>query len=234
MNKTTRLLPFLSCILAAQAALAGAPPTDVRAWLLETLATRPNVCNDTRLAREVFGPEALPKAPGLVPLLDDEDPKVRRAAVIALGSLGMIDETTAALAVPALTRLLRDKARSELHFDVLHALARIGPRAAAAASTVIELYPQSPLRLRLACCATLGAIGGASDKVVPALLQILASDPLPALRAAAITNLGECGPAAQPAVPTLQKLAAGDDPLLRPLTETALQRITAAPETTAP
>jgi len=101
-------------------------------------------------------------------LLDD-DPKVRALAASGLGRKG--DE--AAVAVPALAKLLEDEAVVP-RANAACALGRIGPKASAAVPALVkamEADPESAVRIRAA--VALGAIGPDASEAIPALEKAL-------------------------------------------------------------
>ena len=101
-------------------------------------------------------------APLLIPLLHDDDPRLRFAAVRALGQIRNAD------AVPHLLPLLGD-ARKELRFAAVEALGQI--RAPAAVRPLVEALRDPDRNLRRAAAEGLGEIG--DPQAVPPLLLAL-------------------------------------------------------------
>lgn len=165
-------------------------------------------------AASALGAIGGPAALGLVPLLNDSNPQVRRGAIYALGEMG----PAALPAVPALVRQLADTDPS-YRGSVAHTLSQIGPMAGPG---VLKLYAESrgetrrlalhavelvqprpvvtlPVLLPLAQapdaesrCAALAALGALRVSHTNALTVYRAAldDPEPPVRAAAASAMG--------------------------------------------
>jgi HEAT repeat protein len=150
-----------------------------------------------RAAVPALGQLGLSAVPALLSALADSDPLVRREAVWALGRLG----PPAAEAVPALMKSLEDP-DGKVRLGAARALGLMGPAAAPATPGLIQvLHDTSHLLPRMAAWA-LSHIGPAA---VPALAAALES-PDPFVRADVLWALADMGPAAQSAVPALIRL----------------------------
>lgn len=147
-----------------------------------------------RAAVPALGQLGLPAVGALVSALSDPDPLVRREAVWALGRLGPL----AAGAVLPLSEALADL-DAKVRQGAARALGQIGPAAEPATLGLIQaLHDTSHLLPRMAAWA-LSQIGPAA---IPALVAALAS-PDPFVRADVIWALADLGPAARSAVPAL-------------------------------
>lgn len=207
-------------------------------------AVRKNVDADNdeaqRAVCDVLG--AIGEAPDvglLLKKLDSDDPLVARAAVAALGRLGMEPQTV----VPALTKLLSSES-VPLRIVTVSALGEFGPAAAPAVDGLVPMLKAKSVPLQSAAADALGRIGAARPDVLTALaLAVTESEPAVANRAAsALTDLGAAavpavtgllshqehrllaveiltgiGPAADRTIPTLLDMLsdAEADPLLR-------------------
>ncbi|MEQ9408650.1 MAG: HEAT repeat domain-containing protein [Fuerstiella sp.] len=176
---------------------------------------------------------AAPLVPLLVATLQDEDERVIRAAVTALGQI----QSDPDLVVPRLQQLL-DSESAAVRADVLGALMQFGALAQPAVPAVLDLLKDQHSIVRAAGARALGRIGSDDAQVVQALVDAV-DDPhggvtiqavnalsqlgpvaVPALvrmtgqprfRDLAISVLGEMGPEAGPAVPALVAFLDSDD-----------------------
>jgi HEAT repeat protein len=130
----------------------------------------------------------------LITQLEDEDPKVRRAAAEVLQGMG----PDASAAVPALARVLRDKdylARGM----AARALGHVGP---AAVPALIDALKDQDKEVRRDAAFALRFLGPQGKEAVPALMAAL-SDGDREVRINAAYALGEVGEDAAPAIPIL-------------------------------
>lgn len=151
--------------------LASERDTDVHATIAEALGT--------------LGPNALPAAPALVRLLDDEHAIVRQNAASALGALG----TRSPLVVPALIHALADRDH-DIRGVAADGLTRIGPAAASAAAPLARIVANDRIGwVRLRATIALGRLRARPDTVLPLLVHVAARDEWSTLRAAAVDAL---------------------------------------------
>jgi HEAT repeat protein len=124
-----------------------------------------------------IGPSA---KPALITALKDDDPVVRSASALTLGSLAHYNGTDIRDAVPALTECLRD-ADADVRCHSAISLGYLGPDAVAAVPGLIPLLedPQvgrqkgSQVFVRAAAARTLGKIGSQAKSALPALRSVL-------------------------------------------------------------
>ncbi|MGE3806225.1 MAG: HEAT repeat domain-containing protein, partial [Gemmataceae bacterium] len=212
-------------------------------------------------ALEVQGEAARAAVPELTRLLEDDE-FVRRDAARALEAIGPGEDSVAALvkafhrdlgqiypnpageslkklgsraksAVPELTAILKQTKDFDA-VGVMEVLAAIGPEAASAVPTLIEVLstptedpgpkgkPVGP-RLRSEAIRTLAKIGPAAAPAVPKLIEMMSQDNN---RAEIAHTLGAIGPEAKVAVPKLLPLLTDKDAEVRAWSAAALIRLT--------
>ena len=178
--------------VAAFAHDAGRSPEAARA-LLEVLGSEAEADVHATIAEALgtLGPNALPAAPALVRLLDDEHEQVRQSAASALGSLG----ARSPLVVPALVHALDDPAH-DVRAAAVDGLAGEGPAAASAASRLARIVSTDRIGwVRLRATLALGSIRAEPDLVIPILVRVAQTEDWPTLRAAAVDALASYSPA---------------------------------------
>jgi HEAT repeat protein len=153
--------------------------TKLPAWLQRLIPSpREEVTFSTgSSALFAIGPSAKPV---LITALKDDEPVVRSASALTLGSLAHYNGTDIRDAVPALTECLRDADANVRGLSTI-ALGYLGPDAAAAIPGLIPLLkdPQigsqkgSQVFVRAAAARTLGKIGPQADTALPALRSVL-------------------------------------------------------------
>lgn len=124
---------------------------------------------------------------GLVSQLSNQNGRARIRAAEALGRLG----ADAALAVPALTRALRDR-EHEMRWSAALALGRIGAPAATATPALVRALDDSSPHVRWTVPGVLVAIRARGELAVPGLTRAL-GDWNPLVRAAAAQALSAFG-----------------------------------------
>jgi HEAT repeat protein len=142
------------------------------------------------------GPRPGHAVPALVEALKDENVRVRRNAVEAIGLIGDRPK----LAVPALIRAMEDKgvvgnenATSVSHSAVI-ALRHFGVEAREAVSALLKYARSNDHSLKGLSIGTLGSIGAEREKVVPLLLDILKDNREMKLWGVAAVALAEFNP----------------------------------------
>jgi HEAT repeat protein len=160
------------------------------------------------LAVITLDPEGRRCLPSLLRALKDEDYQVRGLGATALGRLDPIPIE----ALPELARVFRDeKVLTEDYGSDWHpigcvaaALSNMGPRAAPALPTLLDVLQRGDIERRRLAAKALGAIGPAAKAAVPTLRSLVEDARAdPQLRAQVIHALGRIGPAAGRAVPAL-------------------------------
>ncbi|QDT42021.1 putative phycocyanin operon protein Z [Gimesia alba] len=118
-------------------------------------------------------PETVKAAlPGLIKVLSDENPLVRREAANAISLTGPLGEP----AVAALTEALKKEENPRVTMELISALAEIGPKAAASAVPLITPYLSSGDReLRMIATYALARFGAASKSAIPSLEKELSA-----------------------------------------------------------
>lgn len=174
-----------------------------------------------------MGPAAAPATPQLVQLIEDKNPNVAHAAVLALAAIG----PPAKEAVPALTQALQQHRDADADAtDYAFALGSIGPDAAAAAPQLEMLLKSPDANLGLISAWSLARIQPKSAPVAAKTLPLLVaglSSPSPAARQAAAEALASLGPLAKSAEPSLKKASADSDQNVRDAAAKALAAVTA-------
>ncbi|HVU89865.1 MAG TPA: HEAT repeat domain-containing protein [Pirellulales bacterium] len=162
---------------------------------------------DLNAPRETVGPP-------LMAALDDPDPEVQENVARALASLGEA-------IVPRVVERLKDPASQD---RALRVFSRMGPSAAGAVPTVVELLGEADAPRRRDIVLALGSIGPAAADATTALVPLL-HDSDEDVRVAAAFALANIGPAARAAVDELQKHLKSKDQLLRLACAEALLRV---------
>jgi len=152
----------------------------------------------------------------LIVALHDEDPQVRRSAILTLGERGSRSSTAA----PELLTILREP---DLRYAAASALRRIHPDPVAVLAPLRAAVKDPDPAVRRIAIGVLGALGSAAAPAVPELIEAL-GDPDPHVVGAAIDALGAMGPAAAAANDALRSLMERD-PSHREQAERALFRI---------
>ncbi len=194
------------------------------------------------LTLEQLGPEAREAAPALAAQLLDRNVNLVARCAKALAAIG----PGAADAMPAMVVAFRkskdDFGRSSI-VEVFHKLGPLAKDAAPALIAAVEATPAPEAEKpktgiirkdgrgdvefhRDMMIEALGAIGPASDRVVPFLLKALDREDW---RPAAAEALIDVGPAAKAAVPRLRQYLGGNDFPLAARSAVALARITGEP-----
>jgi HEAT repeat protein len=161
-----------------------------------------------------------------------ENPKHRRAAVIALGIIGpKVDGV-----VPALGKALRKDAEADVRREAAQVLRDMGEAAADATEALAEaLKGDKDDGVRATAAAALGRIGREARPGIPALIAAL-KDKHPGTRSAAADSLGQFGADARDAIPALAQSL--DDPandrFTRAHSAISLTRIGAEADTAVP
>ncbi len=142
-------------------------------------------------------------------MTSDDDPNVVAAALTSLGALkadGVYDRLLAALQTPSF--------RQGVAIGALRGLAAYGDVKALPLLQERTAYgtQEQERNAAIVALAQLAVRTNQAPVVLPALLEIVAHDPLIATRAAATTALGILGDAG--AIPTLQKVERGDSQLI--------------------
>lgn len=137
--------------------------------------------------------------PALVAALRDSDPRVIEHALDAMAALGP-------KILPKATAALQDKERRHFAAALIY---RLGPQAAPAVPTIVELLSEPPaneedLLFRHRAQLALAAIGPEAVAAVPVLIESLASED-EQVRASACYALGKIGVGAADAVLALEK-----------------------------
>ena len=164
---------------------------------------------------------ALPPAPEItVPIwekaMKDADETTMRAAMDAFAALG----------APAVPRLIDALKYEKFRIDVVYALGRIGPAAAAATGELAKLIEDKHSRLAEEAIIALGNIGPGAKDAVPTLVKALSQNDDKDLNFAAIAfALGKIGPGASAAEAVLLKQLQSKDDNVRLLSAWALAQI---------
>lgn len=164
---------------------------------------------------------ALPPAPEITtPIwekaLKDADEATMRHAMDAMAALG----------APGVPRLIEILKHEDLRFDVVCALGRIGPAAAAATGQLAALVEDNSSRVSHEAIIALGNIGPGAKDSVPALVKALEQADDRDLNFAAIAfALGKIGPGSAAAEPPLLKQLESKDDNVRLLSAWALSQI---------
>jgi HEAT repeat protein len=199
-----------------------------------------------------MGPSSVPK---LLPLLQDNEPRVRSHAAYMLGELGdpahaavpsMIPllkdpddrvrwNTAVALgkmgdaAQPAVTALIKDlqDPNEEVRESAIDALAQMGPTAKSAIPALIATFKGNT---EFSASAALSGIG---TPAIPSLMQAV-KDPNEAVRLGALQSLGGMGKGAKSIVPQIIPRLKDPSPKVQVQTAWALQSMGESPELILP
>ncbi len=164
---------------------------------------------------------ALPPAPEITaPIwekaMQDADESTVRYAMDAFAVLG----------APAVPRLIDALKYEKFRVDVVYALGRIGPAAAAATGQLAKLIDDKNSRVAYEAIIALGDIGPAAKEAVPALAKVLEQTDDKDLDFAAVAfALGKIGPGATAAESALLKQLESKDDHVRLLSAWALAQI---------
>jgi HEAT repeat protein len=163
------------------------------------------VRREAKLAFGKIGPAAVTP---LIELLKDNDWLVRWSAVVALGNIG----ADAAIAVPAITDLFKEKGRPS-PYDAVWAVSLIG--SPAAIELLIELLSDGRRNVRVQAAMGLGRLGPKAKAAIPSLVDLLKEKGLDILWAAATALADIGGTEAHVAVAALMELVKSGDGLIR-------------------
>ena len=140
----------------------------------------------------------------LMQALKDQDPKVRYKAVRVLADLG----PSAAEAVPALSKTLKEDKNEAVQETAAFALGKIGQAAKPAVPLLIQAAKNERERMRSVAIFALWKIGPAAQEAIPVLIESL-NEKDSTIRGMASLALAEMGPSAQEAIPALTRLSNG-------------------------
>jgi HEAT repeat protein len=159
-------------------------------------------------------------------LKEDDTPRKRRAAVVALGQIGAGSRDHLGAVIAAVGKALRTDASPAVREQAAVVLGQMKPEEAAAALTdlteAMRVEKESAVKREVA--TTLARLGKAAKPAVQPLTAAL-KDAGPAVRAAAADALGRVGPDAQPAAPELMPLLKDADKSVRQAAIFALGRV---------
>ncbi len=144
-----------------------------------------------------------------VKALESDDVKVRKQAVLALGTMG----ANAAEAVPALTVCLRKDDDGNVRGDAALSLSKMGAAAAPAVPSLIEALKDPDGYVRFNAAGALFHLKTASRPAIPALMEAVAADEnktnmnmfYSTIQAMAAQALGRASSGTAEAVPFLMK-----------------------------
>ena len=144
---------------------------------------------------------------GLVRRLNDDDPIIRRETATALYAAFRFPMRFKTLPPSVIGDLIAATKRPETNVcaAALAVLRYMGPAAAEAVPTLIEIIKNPPGPDRLQVMYALGQIGPAAAPAVRRLSEMLSMDIEPQERSAAAKALGAMGAAAKPAVPAFRE-----------------------------
>ena len=184
-----------------------------------------------RFGNHGYAAEAIPR---ITRALDDDSPRVRLAAAVALAQIkvgGMDAPNRLAhcrravfealrlgpprqrAAVPPLVAALRTDA-ARIRAGTLEVLAEMGPAAELALPDVLAAVGDRDPVVRMHACRAAGNIGKFTAAMEPALLAAL-RDEEPSVRLAAGTSLGRLGPAKESVVEALKRAMHDESELVR-------------------
>ena len=172
-----------------------------------------------------IGPIALPK---LLPLLKEQNAKMRSHAVLALGKIKDAEK----LILPGIIPLLKDP-EAAVRENVVRVLTDMGEAASSAVPALITALNDSDWRVRLQAASALGEMKNAALPAVPKLIVAL-NDPDNRVRSRAAYTLGGIGIGGSPAVPTLTLLLQDPDVYVRRSAAVALGRMGDAAKSAVP
>jgi len=165
--------------------------------------------------------EAVPLLLKALPKVDD--PEMRIVVPVALMLLNPEKAAYIKLALPRLIDLLGHET-NPVRYEAAAAIARIGPRAAAAVPTLSAALEDPDAAIRGEFLTALGAIGPDAAAALPAILKALA-DHEPAVRSSATYAIGQLGGAAKEAIPLLERNLTSHDEFLQFVSAWALVHV---------
>lgn len=196
------------------------------AFKLEPAELLPTLTNRLKVEEELIVRQSLLRTlaklgkdaiPALVEALGDKQEAVQKAALSALGSIGLPAE-------PALAKVKELALKSD-HPDIRKtAVSVLGRFGSSGSDAVLELLKTDDSVTRQACLTFLGKQGGAPASAVQHLVAAL-KDKEKDVRALAVYVLGKMGPDAKEALPALAKLRDDPEPSVRALAEKAAKQI---------
>ena len=146
------------------------PPPDVNDLITRLKSPDRGVSGDANLALIKLGE---PAVPGLLEMLQSEDPRLRKVAVTTVYGMG----AKAQGAAPAVAAMLSDPDPG-MRLSAAMALDNMGPAAAAAVPELIQALRDSEGEVRQWSAKALGHIGPAASPAIPALSRAAKGDPL--------------------------------------------------------
>ena len=144
--------------------------------------------------------------PYLCELLADPSPRVRAAAVRAIGHLG----AAALPEVPELTRMMRDSS-SDVRESVVGALVNLGAPADVLLPVARSALRDSSATVRSSAADAVSYLGRTAASATDDLIVTL-RDPNENVVRSSVVALGSIGPAAKKAIPSLRQLRSGGLP----------------------
>ncbi|WP_298868330.1 HEAT repeat domain-containing protein [uncultured Gimesia sp.] len=129
------------------------------------------VCSWALLRENPHDPETVKAAlPGLIKILADENPLIRREAANAISMTGSLAKS----ATPGLSKALKQEKDQQVVMELITALAEIGPAAASAIPQITPYLDSADPVLRVVATYALARFGKAAKSTVPALEKELA------------------------------------------------------------
>ena len=129
------------------------------------------VCSWALLRENPHDPETVKAAlPGLIKILSDENPLVRREAANAISLTGSLAKS----AIPSLNKALKQEKDHHVVMELITALAEIGPSAASAIPLITPYLNSHDPMLRVVATYALARFGKAAKSTVPTLEKDLA------------------------------------------------------------
>lgn len=189
-------------VIRALIGVLGDPDAEVRAaavWSLHGSLERRRETDDIAIS-------------ALAGALSDSDHTVRHRAIRMLGTFGQ----QAGPAAPGLIeRMLDNQERLRVRMQAASVLGTVwegaGPQQDAIIDALMKAIEDPEARLRNNAMHALGAVGPSAAAAVPALTEILASDPVLSNRGSAGHTLGRIGQASAAAVPLLAEAFWSED-----------------------
>jgi HEAT repeat protein len=167
-----------------------------------------------------IGPQAKGVVAALVRGLDSADPAVRLRVVQGLAKCG----PAARDAVPNLIETLHD-GNSQVVLEAVRSLGEIGPTARPARTKLLALLANGHSVMRLAVAVALVKMDVADSEIVPVLVESLQPTFGNPLRADSLQALALLGPKAKQARPIVTELLNDQDPAIRSLAKSVLDRL---------
>lgn len=164
-------------------------------------------------ARDSIWNEAVPVLCNLAK--KDPSPRIRQAAVAALGNLQLLSEQ----AMPVLCNLARNDPNPEMRSAAIQAISRLGVRSQAAVPMMLKALTSRKLQDREAAAKWFGKTTLVPERAVPELVRRLED---PAMKSDAARALAQYGSRAQFAVPRLVELSKTNDPAISSVAKWAL------------